>query len=97
MIWIAGSDRLCTYFNKRWLDFTGRSMEQEFGDGWVQSVHPNDRERCVDHSASAFDRRESFEMEYRLRRWDGIFRWIIDVGTPRFSSAGVPGVYRFVP
>lgn len=82
MIWISGMDKRCTWFNRRWLDFVGRSMEQELGDGWAENVHPDDLERCVHTYATAFDARESFSMEYRLLRHDGAWRWLLDRGTP---------------
>jgi PAS domain S-box-containing protein len=88
LIWIAGANRACTYFNKPWLDFTGRSLEMELGDGWTDSVHPDDLARCLAAYQSHFDRRESFRIEYRLKRADGQYRWIDDAGVPRFGPAG---------
>lgn len=89
MIWISGTDKLCFWFNKRWLDFTGRSLEQEMGNGWVNGVHPDDVRYCFEHYASHFDRREPFSMEYRLRRHDGQYCWIVDSGVPHYDEAGV--------
>ena len=88
MIWTAGIDRKCSYVNKTWLDFTGRPLEAELGDGWVEGVHPDDSNRCFETYAEAFKRRESFEMEYRLRRRDGEYSWILDNGVPRFNPDG---------
>ena len=88
MIWISGADKGCSYFNKQWLDFTGRSIEEELGQGWEQGIYSKDYERCLEIYQNAFDERRPFEMEYRLRRHDGEYRWIVDCGTPRLSSDG---------
>ncbi len=88
MIWMAGTDRLCTYLNQPFLEFTGRPLEAELGDGWVDGVHREDRKGCLKTYSEAFDERQLFEMEYRLRRNDGEYRWILDIGVPRFNSDG---------
>ena len=88
LIWMAGTDKQCEFFNKGWLSFTGRSMEQELGDGWAAGIHLADLERCMRIYSSAFDARVEFEMEYRLRRFDGQYRWIVDYGVPRLESDG---------
>jgi PAS domain S-box-containing protein len=88
MVWMSGTDKRCTYVNKRWLEFTGRSIEREMGDGWSEGVHADDIERCMATYCDAFDARQSFRMEYRLRRFDGAYRWILDTGVPRFAPDG---------
>lgn len=88
LIWMSGEDKLCHFVNQPWLEFTGRSMEQEVGNGWVQGVHPDDLERCLKTYTTAFDRREPFDMEYRLRHHSGDYRWIQEVGTPNFNCKG---------
>ncbi|MHB1456609.1 MAG: sensor domain-containing diguanylate cyclase [Armatimonadota bacterium] len=88
LIWRSGLDAMCYYFNKTWLDFTGRSFEQEYGDGWADGVHPDDLDRCVNIYMENFNKRTSFEMEYRLLRHDGEWRWINDRGVPVFDENG---------
>lgn len=88
LIWMSGPNKLCTFFNKGWLDFTGQPMEHELGEGWAAGVHPEDLKRCLEVYTAAFDARVDFQMEYRLRRFDGKYRWIVDYGVPRFESDG---------
>jgi two-component system, LuxR family, sensor kinase FixL len=88
MIWMSGTDKLCNFFSKRWLDFTGRTLEQELGNGWAEGVHRDDFNRCLETYVSSFDAREPFTMEYRLRRKDGNYHWVLDTGAPRFAPDG---------
>jgi PAS domain S-box-containing protein len=85
LIWMSGENKLCTFFNDTWLEFTGQSLESQLGDGWAHGVHPDDLQKCLDIYAGAFARRERFRMEYRLRRHDGAYRWIVDIGVPKFN------------
>jgi PAS domain S-box-containing protein len=88
MIWISATDKLCTYVNKQFLNFTGRTMEEELENGWSEGIHPDDYIRSLDTYSTSFDNRERFEMEFRLRREDGEYRWVFSNGTPRFASDG---------
>ena len=88
MIWLSGLDTLCYWFNAGWLAFTGRTLAQESGNGWTEGVHPDDFQRCVDIYVRHFERRQPFQMEYRLRHHSGEYRWILDSGTPRFDAGG---------
>ena len=89
MIWVTGPDKLCTFFNKAWLEFTGRTMEQELGNGWVAGVHPDDVDRCIATYTESFDARRSFRMECRMRRADGEYRWVLDSAVPRLAPDDV--------
>jgi PAS domain S-box-containing protein len=88
LIWTAGTDGLCNWFNRGWLEFTGRTMAQELGNCWTEGVHPQDFQPCVDQYLKHFKAHEEFLIEYRLRRSDGQYRWILDSGTPVFDNEG---------
>jgi PAS domain S-box-containing protein len=88
LIWMGGREKRCTWFNRPWLQFRGRTMEQELEHGWLEGVHPDDRERCLEQYAKAFENKGPVEMEYRLRRHDNEWRWILDSGVPLDSPTG---------
>ena len=88
LVWLSGPDTHCYYFNSVWLAFTGRTLEQEAGNGWTEGVHPDDFQLCLDTYLDAFEKREAFSMVYRLRRYDGEYRWLIDDGCPRYDTRG---------
>jgi PAS domain S-box-containing protein len=88
LIWMTGTDGLCNYFNKPWLEFTGRTLEQEVGTGWIEGVHPDDVQACFDGFLPAFQDQRKFRMEYRLKRADGQYRWVTESGIPRYTGAG---------
>jgi len=88
LIWMSGLDMLCTFFNKPWLDFTGRTAEEGMGDGWTKGVHPDDLPECLKAYRASFEARKPFVLQYRLRRHDGEYRWISDNGVPRYDADG---------
>jgi PAS domain S-box-containing protein len=88
MIWTSGTDKMRNYFNKPWLDFTGRTLEHELGNGWTDGVHSEDFTECMKTYTEAFDKRKQYELEYRLRRKDGEYRWISAIGVPRLNDDG---------
>jgi PAS domain S-box-containing protein len=88
MIWMSGTQKEGVFFNKGWLEFTGRTVDQEMGEGWLKGVHPDDLAHCLGVCGTAFDKREPFTVEFRLRRSDGEYRWLLDSGTPRFEADG---------
>ncbi|MBV5282668.1 MAG: PAS domain S-box protein [Paludibacter sp.] len=88
LIWTSGTDKLCNYFNQTWLNFTGSTLEQEIGNGWTESVYPEDLDQCIDTYITAFEKQEAFQMEYRLRHHSGEYRWILDMGTPNYNKDG---------
>jgi PAS domain S-box-containing protein len=88
MVWIADTDRMCVYFNKPWLDFTGKRLDEELGNGWIENIHPAHRERVLDVFGKAFDARKRFSLEYRMRCADGEFRWMLNSGAPLVSRSG---------
>ena len=91
MLWVSGLDKLCTFFNKPWLEFTGRTMEQELGYGWAAGIDPHDLDRCLATYSSSFDARRPLQIEYRLRRADGEYRWILDNGVPDYRDGTFVG------
>ena len=95
LIWMSGTDKRCTWFNQRWLDFVGRDIEQELGDGWCDNLHPADFDRTLDTYHAAFDARRPYEMEFRLQRDDGAWRWLLERGTPASrTQRRVRGLHR---
>ena len=89
LIWMADTRNLGTWYNRRWLEYTGRTLGQELGFGWIEGMHPDDRQRCATFCQTAFDGQQKFDMEFRLRRADGTYGWIADTGTPRFDEHGI--------
>ena len=88
MVWMSSTDKLCTFVNRSWLEFTGRPIEAELGKGWIEGVHPDDHETSLKAYWAAFDKRQGFKSEFRLRRHDGEYRWVFGEGVPRYTPEG---------
>jgi PAS domain S-box-containing protein len=88
MVWMSGTDALCTFFNRAWLEFRGRRIEDERGNGWTEGLHPDDRDLCVETYLKAFSARQPFRMQYRLERANGGYTWVENTGQPRFDDGG---------
>jgi PAS domain S-box-containing protein len=93
LIWISGVDGRWTYVNKPWFTFTSRSIQDHLGDGWLESVHRDDRARCADAYRAALEHRQPFESEHRLYAAGGAFRWVLAQGVPWFAAEGTFGGY----
>ncbi len=88
ILWVTEPDGFCSFISQGWYEFTGQGEDEGLGYGWLNAMHPDDREEATKHFLSANERNETFSIEYRLRRADGAYRWIIDAGRPRFSRSG---------
>jgi PAS domain S-box-containing protein len=88
MIWLSGEDGMCTFFNRAWLEFRGRRLEEELGNRWLEGVHPEDRDLCVETYLKCFSTRQPFRTQYRLQRHGGQYRWIETAGNPWFETGG---------
>jgi PAS domain S-box-containing protein len=86
MIWLSGTDAMCSFFNRNWLEFRGRRMEEEMGNGWTEGLHPDDRDLCLETYLKAFSARQPFRVQYRLQKANGDYSWVEDNGTPRFRN-----------
>ena len=88
MMWITGADAQCSYVNRAWLEFRGRTLEEELGNGWADSLHPDDRDLCIEAFLKSFTARRAFRIQYRVRRADGEYSWVDDAGRPRYDQDG---------
>src|SRR5215831_1962087 len=91
MIWISGPDAMCTFFNRAWLEFRGRNLEEEIGNGWTEGIHRDDRDLCVEAYLKAFTARQPFRVQYRLQRVNGEYAWVENIGTPRTENGAFSG------
>jgi PAS domain S-box-containing protein len=89
MIWMSGPDARCAYVNRAWLEFRGRTLNEEAGNGWTEALHPDDRSLCLETYLNAFRARQPFRIQYRVRRADGEYTWVEDAGVPRYDAGGV--------
>jgi PAS domain S-box-containing protein len=88
MVWMSGEDGICTFFNRAWLEFRGRRLDEELGNRWLEGIHPDDRDLCVETYLRSFSTRQPFRMQYRLQRHDGIYRWVESTGAPWYHGTG---------
>lgn len=91
MVWTSGMDAMCNYFNRAWLQYRGRRLEEEVGNGWTQGIHSDDRESCLENYFRSFAARRPFRMQYRLQGGSGEYRWIEDAGVPMFEGTDFIG------